>query len=238
MAARWLCRAFPPLAALAMLLVAVALPARADDFATLVAALGSDTFAEKEKAIVELGTLGDARAVPILQALSDDRLPPGTNGEVLILASENPLRLVDALTGEAVTGVAPDSLSRVIVNNRLRGRIEGALGGLTLFSSDRNTRLAAARDALKHPPSENAERMRKALAGESDPEVRSAIETSLLAAQLMGGSKDEQRAAIQGLASATDPQIKNLLDEYRAKPDVDPELKKAADAAIVSINRR
>jgi len=226
------------LAALALLLVAAALPARADDFANLVTALASDTFAEKEQAIVALGNLGDARAVTILEALSDDRLRTGPNNVVLIVGSNDPSKLTDAVTGEPVKGIAPDSLTRIIVNNRLRGRIEAALGGLTLFSPDRNTRIAAARDALKHPSSESTARLQKALAAETDPEVRAAMQTSLLAAQLMSGTKDEQLAAIKGLSGVTDPQIKNLLDEFRAKLDLDPEVKKAADAGAAAIDQR
>jgi len=221
-----------------VLLLAVVVPARADDFANLVTSLASDTFAEKEQAIVALGNFGDARAVTILLALSDDRLRTGPNNEVLIVGSDDPSKLTDAVTGAPVKGIAPDSLTRVIVNNRLRGRIEAALGGLTLFSPDRNTRFAAARDALKHPSSEGTARLQKALAAEIDPEVRGAMQTSLLAAQLMSGTKDEQLAAIKGLSGVTDPQIKNLLDEFRAKPDLDPEVKMAADAAAASIDQR
>src|SRR5580700_9220564 len=110
------------LAALALLAVAVALPARAEDFGNLVSALASDTFAEKEQAIVALGNLGDARAVTILQALSDDRLRSGPNAEVLIVGSNDSATLTDALTGQPVTGIAPESLNRVVVNNQLRGR--------------------------------------------------------------------------------------------------------------------
>jgi urea transport system permease protein len=237
MAARLLRQALVSLAAL-VLLLAVVVPARADDFANLVTSLASDTFAEKEQAIVALGNFGDARAVTILLALSDDRLRTGPNNEVLIVGSDDPSKLTDAVTGAPVKGIAPDSLTRVIVNNRLRGRIEAALGGLTLFSPDRNTRFAAARDALKHPSSEGTARLQKALAAEIDPEVRGAMQTSLLAAQLMSGTKDEQLAAIKGLSGVTDPQIKNLLDEFRAKPDLDPEVKMAADAAAASIDQR
>ena len=45
-------------------------------------------------------------------------------------------RLTDAATGEPLKDLAPDGLDRIIVNNRLRGAIEAALGGLTLFSPD------------------------------------------------------------------------------------------------------
>ena len=44
-------------------------------------------FAAKEQAIVALGKLGDARAVPVLQALSDDRLRSAADGRVVLIAT-------------------------------------------------------------------------------------------------------------------------------------------------------
>jgi urea transport system permease protein len=226
------------LLALALLLVLTALPARADDYSTQITALGSDSFADKDKAITALGNLGDARAVPVLQAMSDDRLRTGANGQVLIVSPTDSTKLIDALTGQPAEGVAFGDTSRVIVNNRLRGSIEGALGGLTLFSPDRDTRLAAARDALRHPSAESLARLQKAIATESDGEVRAAVQKSLYAAQLAGGSKEEQLKAVASLADDTDPRVKSLLDEFAATPNLDPEVRKATDAAIASINQR
>jgi len=224
--------------ALTLLLALTALPARADDYSTLITALGSDTFAEKEKAIVGLGNLGDARAVPVLQALSDDRVRTGPNGQVLIVSPDDSTKFIDAVTGEPVAGLAQADTNRVIVNNRLRGSIEGALGGLTLFSPDRDTRLAAARDALRHPSAESVARLQKAISTETDAEVRAAMQKSLYAAQLAGGSKDEQLKAVAGLAGDTDPRVKSLLDEFAGTANLDPDVRKATDAAIASINQR
>jgi len=226
------------LALLTALVAFAALPARADDYGALIAALGSDTFAEKEKAIVGLGSLGDARAVPVLQAMSEDRLRTGPNGQVVIVSPEDAAKLIDAATGQPLSDLAAKDTNRIIVNNRLRGSIEAALGGLTLFSTDRDTRLAAARDALKHPSAEVADRLKKAIAVEHDGEVRAAMQKSLYAAQLAAGDKDEQLAAIGALAGDTDPRVKSLLDEFAARPNLAPDLRKATDAAIASINRR
>jgi urea transport system permease protein len=226
------------LAVITGLLALTGAPARADDFGALIAALGSDTFAEKEKAIVGLGTLGDARAVPVLQAMSEDRLRSGPNGQVVIVAPDDATKLLDAATGQPLPDLAAKDTNRIIVNNRLRGSIEAALGGLTLFSKDRDTRLSAARDALKHPSAEVADRLKKAIASETDGEVRAAMQKSLYAAQLASGSKEEQLAAIGALAADTDPRVKSLLDELAAQPNLDPDLRKATDAAIASVNRR
>ena len=222
-----------------LLLLAAALPARADDLAGAVAGLGGASFADKEKAIVALGKLGDPRAVPILQALGDDRLRKAPDGRVVIVDTVGgTTKFRDAASGQEVPDLVLDTLDRIIVNNRLRGAIDGALGALTLFSPDRDARLAAAQDALRHPSADTLALLDKALAAEQDPEIRAAIQQSLFAARLVSGSKDERLAAIRALGTATDPQVKNLLDEFRNTSDLDPELRKAVDEALAAISNR
>jgi urea transport system permease protein len=211
------------------------MPAYAEDYATLVAGLAGDSFAEKEQAVVELGKLGDGRAVAVLMALQAGRLLKAPDGRVLVADTT---RLTDAVTGAEVSDVTANQLDRIRINNRLRGTIEGALGGLTLFSSDPAARLAAAQDALRHPSADQASLLEKAIAAEQYPDIRAAIEQSLLAARLVSGSKQERLAATRALGTTTDPQIKNLLDQFRAAPDTDPELRQAADAALASIDNR
>src|SRR5437667_1444078 len=227
------------LAALALILLFAALPARAEDLAAIVAGLGGASFADKEKAIVALGRLGDPRAVPILQALGDDRLRKAPNGRIVIVAAgRETTKLSDAATGQELPDLAPDSLDRIIVNNRLRGAIEGALGALTLFSPDREARLVAAQDALRHPSAETVALLDKAIATEQDPEIRAAMQRSLFGARLFSGSKEERLAAIRALSTATDPQVKNLIDAFRYSANLDPELYKAAGEALAAIDSR
>ena len=204
-----------------------------------VAGLGGSSFAAKEKAIAALGRLGDPRAVPILKGLAEDRLRRAPDGRVVLVETAGgTTRLTDAATGEPLKDLAPDGLDRIIVNNRLRGAIEAALGGLTLFSPDPATRLAAAQDLLKRPSADAAAPLEKALAAEQDPEVRAAMQRGLAAVRLFAGSTEERLAAIRTLGATTDPQVKNLLDELRHKPDLDPQLRKAAEEALAAIDNR
>ncbi len=220
-------------------LALAALPARADDFAAAVLGLAEEGFPAKQKAIVALAKSGDPRAVPILQALRDDRLRRMPDGSVVIVATTGgTTRLTHAATGRDIAGILPDSLDRIIVNNRLRGAIEAALGSLTLFSPDRAVRLSAAQEALKRPTADAALPLEQALAAERDGEVRAALEQGLAAVRLFSGGKDEMLAAIRALGATTDPQAKNLLDAFRAKPDLDAGLRQAAEAAIASIDGR
>src|SRR5829696_9184724 len=140
------------LAALALILAFMIVPARADDFAAAAAGLAGASFTEKEKAIIALGKLGDPRAVPVLQALRDDRLRRASDGRVVIVAAAGgTAKLIDPASGQEIAGLAPDGLDRILVNNRLRGAIDAALGSLTLFSPDPGVRLAAVQEALKRP---------------------------------------------------------------------------------------
>ncbi|MGC2202321.1 MAG: urea ABC transporter permease subunit UrtB [Stellaceae bacterium] len=223
----------------ALVLSSASMPAWADDFAAEVAKLDADGFAAKEQAVIALGKLGDPRAVPVLKALDDDRLFKTTEGRVIVsTAIGGTTKLTDAATGEAVFGVSRDGLKRIHINNRMRGEIEAVLGDLTMFSTDRAARLAAARDALKHPSAATAALLVKAIAAEKDPDVRSAMQRSLLAARLFSGTKEEQLDAVRALGTTTDPQIKSLLDEIRNAPGTDLEVRKAAEAALASIANR
>jgi urea transport system permease protein len=224
---------------LVVLITLAALPARADELGDAVAGLGGSSFAAKEKAIAALGRLGDPRAVPVLKGLADDRLRRAPDGRVVLMdTAGGTTRLTDAATGEALKDLAPDGLDRIIVNNRLRGAIEAALGGLTLFSPDPATRLTAAQDLLKRPSADAAVALEKALVAEQDPEVREAMQRALAAVKLFAGSTDERLAAIRTLAATTDPQVKNLLDELRNRPDLDPQLRKEAEEALAAIDNR
>ena len=227
------------LAAFLLALILTALPAWAEDLTGAVAGLGGEGFAAKEKAILALGKSGDPRAVPVLKALGEDRLRKTPDGRVVIVNTiGGTTKLIDAATGQELPGLAADGLDRIIVNNRLRGAIEAALGALTLFSPDRDARLAAAQDALRHPSADTVALLDQALAAEQDPEVRDAMQRASAAVRLFGGSKEERLAAIRALSTTTDPQVKNLLDELRYKPDLDPELRKAADEALAAIDNR
>src|SRR5258708_7972414 len=185
------------LAALLLILGLGALPVHADNLAEVVAGLGGDGFAAKEKAIVALGKLGDPRAVPILQALSEDRLRRAPDGRVVLVApAGSTTKPVDAASGRELSDVAPESLERIIVNNRLRGAIEASLGELTLFSPDRTARLAAAQNVLKHPSPDKVALLEKAMATEADGEIRASMQLGLFAVHLFAGGRDEQQAAI------------------------------------------
>jgi urea transport system permease protein len=219
-------------------LVATIAPATAADFAELVAKLGADDFASKIEAVEALGALGEPRAVPVLKALADGTLYTTAEHKLVIAEpAGGGFRLFDPVDRSPLGEATSDAIDKVRVNNRLRGAIEGALGGLTLFSDNPAERLKAAEEALKHPRADGAAALEKALASEKDAQVRPALTAALAAARLSGGSKEEQLAAISALAGSSDPQIRGLLLQQRAAAN-DPEVKRAIDVALGAIEGR
>jgi urea transport system permease protein len=219
-------------------LIAAAMPAAAAGFAELVAKLGADDFASKIEAVEGLGALGDGRAVPVLKALADGALYTTAEHKLVIAEPAGTgFRLFDAVDRASVGETTSDALDKVRVNNRLRGVIDRALGGLTLFSNDPSERLKAAEEALKHPRADGAAALEKALAAEKDAQVRPLLTGALAAARLSGGSKEEQLAAISTLAGTSDPQIRGLLLQQRAAAS-DADIKRAIDAALGAIEGR
>ena len=85
--------------------------------------------------------------------MSGDRLRSGPNGQVVIVAPDDPAKLIDAVSGKAAPrprdeGYRGRHHRQQPAARRDRGNTRRAD---VLFSPDRDTRLAAAHDALKHP---------------------------------------------------------------------------------------
>jgi urea transport system permease protein len=204
------------------------------DFASGVAALNSDSFDDKIGAVTFLSALGDSRAVAVLQALAEERLSARTDGSLIYKEGDG---FKDALTGRPLTGVKPDDLSDVTVNNRLRGVLQGVLGQLTLQSPDAALRIKAARAIADQPTPSSVADLTRALDKESDPAVREAMTKTLAMLDLRSPDKARRLAAIDRLKGSSDPNVRGqflrLLDA-----ETDPEVRKDAQAAADSISSR
>ena len=209
------------------------------DLKGLVGQLASDDFETKIASIRALGALGDSHAVDVLKALEDGDLYTTVSDHKLVLAEPDGdnFKLYDPVDHAALGDATGDDIDKVRVNNRMRSEIDAALGSLTLFSSSAADRLTAAQEELKHPLVERAGALQKAYDAEHDSQVKAALGLALAAAQLRSGDKQQRLAAVSLLASSTDPQVRALLIDQRDAAD-DPEIKRAIDTALGSINNR
>jgi urea transport system permease protein len=216
---------------LLVLVLASARSALALDTAAVekLAAGGSD---EKIEAISVLVAEGDPRAVLILEALAAGDLQIA--GKRVLIVRDG--KALDAITGAAVSPI-PEGADDVLVNNRLRGAVQGALAALRLTSSDRSVRLAAARELSGGADEAALPLVAKALETESDPEIRPLLEHVAASLRLKTGTREERIAAIRMLADAGTSNTRTILQSLLAS-EKDEDVRHEVEKALREIGGR
>ena len=205
----------------------------------LVQQLGVDNFDAKADAVGALASIPDPRVVKILKSLEDGALYV-TKDKNVIRADQNGdnFNMVEPLSGAKIGTATSDEIEQIVINNRVRGVIDGALGALNLFSDNRADRLAAVLNLVKHPAPASVPALQKALAAEQDSEIRRDMMLALAGARLNAPDKKIQLDAIAELSGSTEPAIFNILSALNDDPNLDPEIRKADQRAMGAISQR
>ena len=191
--------------------------------------------ADRQGAVSALAEAGDAAAVPVLRATLEGRLYAGPEGPVLI---DDGGRLRDALTG--APAASRDDLEKVVINNRLRRTLEGALVLLSLSAPDRAERLEAARSLQQAPDPDVLPAVEGALTKEKDKEVREVLLTTQAMLALSTSEPARRIAAAQQLRRVPGSTSKRLLAQRLAvesDPAVLAALKDATGSVEASLKR-
>ena len=197
----------------------------------------ADDFSETSAGIGAVALSGDPRAETIIRALQDGRLMFSAESKAVYVKDETG-KVTNAATGESIAGDAPADLDNVRINNRLRGAIDAALGGLTLLAGDPGTRFEAAQAVFKSRAANALPTLETALAKEQDPRVKRALAEARAAVILAGdkGSDDEKLAAVDIARQRGDQDALALLSSLPA--DTSPAVMKAATTTIAAIKNR
>ena len=216
---------------LLLLAAALARPSWAIDAAAVEKlALGESD--EKIAAISSLVSVADPRALPILEALAAGELQVAGKRVLIVKGGE----ASDAITGANVAPV-PQGAEDVSVNNRLRGAVQSALAALRLTSKDRDVRLTAVKELAGSADESVLPQIRKALAQESDAEVKTQLSQIAAVLQIKSGTHEERMAAIRTLAYSdagnTRTTLQGLLDAEQ-----DAEIKAEIERSLREIDGR
>ena len=227
---------FRLLAFLALLLGAGA--ARADALDDTLALFLEDKFPQTEKAVAQLAATAPPQAAAILDALADNRLLIDAANKLVLIKTVSG-GLVNAKTGEAITGVDASAFKKVRINNALRSAIAAAIGALTLGNPDPEKRLEAARAVFKSHDPKALPGLEAQLAKETDPRVALALREARAAiiALSADASADDKIAAIAILRDRGDQDAQNLLDVIVQTNEAGP-VRAAAESALASIHSR
>ena len=211
--------------------------ARAAGLDQALAHFTTDDFSDTTDGISAVAASGDPRAETIIRALQDGQLMFSAERKAVYIKDDSG-KLTDAATGRAIAGDAPDDLDNVRINNRLRGALDAALGGLTLLASDPGSRYEAAQAVFKSREASALPTLDTAIAKEQDPRVKRALLEARAAVILFGAdAKDEDKlAAVDVVRQRGDQEALGLLSSLPAGTPAP--VMKAATAAIAAINNR
>src|SRR5450830_167317 len=216
------------LAAIALCLPMLAAQAAVDP--ALLRPLAGDDPDARIEAVARIAALASDDARKVLQALQDETLYATADGRVLVADD---------------AGTLPDGAEGIVVNNRLRAAVAGALSGMALLSPDVAQRRAAAQ-ALQGQAADPAQLplLRKALLAEKEADIRATLQTLVAVADLQSDDSALRKAAVLGLAGSGDPALRAPLqamlerrpDGSHAEPDAS--LRAAAEATLRAIDSR
>ncbi len=207
------------------------LPVGAQSLDKALERLFADSFTETLAAVEEIARSGNENAAVILEALADRRILVDATSKTI--AVKSPIgSLTDARTGAAIAS-APADLTPVRTNNRVRGAIEAAIGGLTLMSPDTAKRLAAADAVFKSRDAKALPVLDQALAREQDPAAKRALARARASVLLADPSvgKTDLGAAVDALIAAGDAEALGLI-RARLTSTTDPDTRVLLQAAI------
>lgn len=220
-------------------LCAQALAAHAAIDATLLKPLAGDDPDARIEAVNGIAALATDEAYKILNAIRNETLYAAPDGSLLIVENG---KAFNPASGNTVP--VPDGIDGIMLNNRLRSAVEGALSGYRLLSENRDERLAAALDMEKSADAGQLPMLKKALQAESDNEIKSILQMAAAKASLESPDPAVRRDAVQILASSTNANLKPALMRMLEKnPDgsyIEPDesVRIAAVGTISAINAR
>ncbi|QDL38260.1 urea ABC transporter permease subunit UrtB [Rhodoferax sediminis] len=215
-------------AVLAALLMAGAAHALTPDEAVVMATGdASDRVAAINKAVLS----ADAKTADFLQALADDAVKT-TPAHVYVMRNG---KGYDPVTGSPLK--VPDDAEDVVNSNLLRGTLDSAMAALKLSSPDEKVRADAVQTLLNEPDESHLPLVEKALAAESNPQIKARLERVRAASMLDSPDLTHRLEAAATLATGRSPEVKLLLNERLGKED-NAAVKAALRAAVRSIDSR
>ncbi len=201
-----------------------------------LARLTADSFTETDTAIGEIAASGEPSAFAILQAASARKLffSPYTKGVFYKDATDHTF---DAATGEAAQ-TPPADLTLVRFNNRLRGAVEAALGGLLMQAPEPAKRIEAANSVFKSRDAKKLPAIDAALAKETDAAVKDALMQARGALLVTSSGNDEAQTidAIAALKKRGDQEAVAVLQSLPS--DAPQAVREAAASAVTAIEQR
>ena len=205
-----------------------------------VQGLSAKSYKDRAIGVEILAATGHPRAIPILEAMAKGQLFVRKADGVTVIGHKTGkvYSLTNALDGSAVGDARKKELKKVKVNNRLRGVIKAALGGLTLLSDDPDRREEAAAAVFAARDAGALETVEQAIAREEDPGLLDQLTLAKAAIQTNPDFPlDVRLAAVERLSESALPEVRSLLASLSQEGEPDAEVRATAAEALDAVER-
>ncbi|MCY3855581.1 MAG: urea ABC transporter permease subunit UrtB [Rhodospirillales bacterium] len=205
-----------------------------------VQGLSAKSYKDRAVGVEILAATGHPRAIPILEAMAKGQLFVRKADGVTVIGHKTGkvYSLTNALDGSAVGDARKKELKKVKVNNRLRGVIKAALGGLTLLSDDPDRREEAAAAVFAARDAGALETVEQAIAREEDPGLLDQLTLAKAAIQTNPDFPlDVRLAAVERLSESALPEVRSLLASLSQEGEPDAEVRATAAEALDAVER-
>ena len=127
-----------------------------------------------------------------------------SDGQVVIgEEADGAIKLIDPVSGEVLGEAKKSEITKIRINNSLRRVIRAAAGGSALTSPDAAKRLEAAQAVFKSRDAAALPALNEALAKETDPKVKAALDLARASALLASDAADDVKSAAIATLAAT-----------------------------------
>jgi urea transport system permease protein len=204
-----------------------------DVWSDAVGKLAARSLRDRQAALESLVASGDARLLPLLEAMDEGRLLQTAEGLVI--------RGPDGIAIDVLSMQPTGSLGegrRFTLNNQMRITIAGALSAARVVGGDRATRLRALEEMLTQPPDPLPPALLQSLEREPDPVVVRALQAVVAMADLRIADPARQLAAIAVLAERMHPEVHNRLTALAVDEAADGRVREAAADALRALDAR
>ena len=211
--------AFFALAALALLgarlsIAATVTPAAAATTidAALLKPLTGDEPDARIAAVAQIAALASPAAQRVLLALQGELAYATADGQFLIIENGSAFNPANGSSAPA-----PEGVEAITVNNRLRGVLQGALGGFALLSTERPQRLAAALGLEQNFDPVQIPLIQAALNKEQDAQIKAILQQVMALANLQSPLAQQRILALRLLAASSNAKLKPMLQRMLGK---------------------
>jgi urea transport system permease protein len=181
-----------------------------------VNALSQGDFSDRITAVKALAATNDPHVATVLSELTQGQLYAPDGGGIVLLqgGTDDAPTYTDPITGKPADpdSFDPDSMVKVKINNSVRDALTNLQNEQTLMSPDRDARLKAAQSMLTAADPKNLNLIDSALAAETDPQVKTAMQAARAEILLKTNASDaDKRAAIDTIAAQGNQDAVSIL---------------------------